>query len=113
MTATPLPVHPAATRAASAARSPAPVDDPRWQRGDGGWWHWPEDATEWQWRPDAPPLNPDQAAALQAQRLHHYDQAIRDFGAVERGAGWLVKGWLWFVAVIVVFYVIAQMRGPY
>lgn len=28
--------------------------DPRWQRADGGWWHWPDGATAWTWHPDPP-----------------------------------------------------------
>lgn len=30
------------------------TSDPRWQRGDGGWWHWPDGADAWQWIPDPP-----------------------------------------------------------
>lgn len=28
--------------------------DLRWERDDGGWWHWPEGSDRWQWHPDQP-----------------------------------------------------------
>lgn len=39
------------------------IDDPRWRRADGGWWHWPEGSTGWQWIPDPPPTPPPAVAA--------------------------------------------------
>lgn len=41
---------PAETRA-----SWTPGDDPRWQRVDGGWLHWEDDADAWVWIPDPSP----------------------------------------------------------
>lgn len=109
-------VHPLVVGVLPGRRSRVRVttSDPRWQRGDGGWWHWPEGATEWQWIPDPPPTpNPDQIAEMQARRIAHYDAAIREFDGVARMNGFIVKAWLAVIVAVVVFYIYAQAVGPY
>lgn len=88
-------------------------DDPAWVRDDGGWWHWPDGATEWQWRPDPPPMNPDQAAAVQAQVVQHYDNAIQEFNTLDRGLTWFTRIGLCWLAVVTVLFFVAQMKDPY